>query len=661
MKRKLTISIGILLITVFVHSQVVETKVFEMLDLNRPGLEKVKGWHEAGKDDRAAIALLDYFRTRTKVKHPSVNLSKVTISSGEQKWADDAMGHSFFVLKGYQPSFNYGKDINWEFWPVKDDELRWQLHRTKWWIPMGKAYRVSGDEKYAKEWFFQYMDWIIKNPLLILSDDKKLKLSKADSATVDNMRYAWRALEVTDRLESQIPLFAYFISSANFTPEFLTQFLVNYHRHAEYVMDHYSREGNHLLSEAERVLSAGAFFPEFNDAQEWRKSGMAILNKQINVQVYDDGFQNELDFGYHLITLASFVNGFEIALLNGFEKEFPMTYLNTIHKMGIAVMNVAYPNYHLPCFSDGRLEATSDMIRIFKRLSKLFPDDQQFAYMATEGKKGELPSYLSNGFKTAGFYIFRDGWKADATIMVVKAGPPATWHNQPDNGTFELYIKGRNFFPDAGSYIYGGDAEVWKQRNWFRQTMVHKTLTLNNANIKTMDSKCLLWNVDGNIEKLVVENQSYTDLKHRRTVFFVNKSFFVIVDEAIGTATGNVGIHYQLIEGLVNTLKTTNQVSTLFEDGNNVVVQAFGAQEMKLVKEEGWVSYELYKKIKRSAFAFESQKKSDKQVRFITVICPTPKSIPTISAKFVDNVVKEKSVNVTLQIDKKNYELNANW
>ena len=76
------------------------------------------------------------------------------------------MDHTFFVHKGYQPSYNYGKDINWEYWPVKDNELRWQLHRHKWFTPMGKAYRISSDEKYAKEWVFQYIDWIKKNPLV---------------------------------------------------------------------------------------------------------------------------------------------------------------------------------------------------------------------------------------------------------------------------------------------------------------------------------------------------------------------------------------------------------------------------------------------------------------------------------------------------------------
>ena len=36
---------------------------------------------------------------------------------------------------------------------------------------MGKAYRVSGDEKYAVEWTKQYIDWIKKNPLVKV--DKK--------------------------------------------------------------------------------------------------------------------------------------------------------------------------------------------------------------------------------------------------------------------------------------------------------------------------------------------------------------------------------------------------------------------------------------------------------------------------------------------------------
>ena len=31
--------------------------------------------------------------------------------------ADEALQHTFFAHKGYQPSFNYGEDIDWRYWP----------------------------------------------------------------------------------------------------------------------------------------------------------------------------------------------------------------------------------------------------------------------------------------------------------------------------------------------------------------------------------------------------------------------------------------------------------------------------------------------------------------------------------------------------------------
>ena len=41
-------------------------------------------------------------------------------------------------------------------------------------------------------------------------------------------------------------------------------------------------------------------------------------------------------------------------------------------------------------------------------------------------------------------------------------------------------------------------------------------------------------------------------MKHRRSVFFVDQSYFVIVDEAVGDAKGTVNLNYHLCEGTVN-------------------------------------------------------------------------------------------------------------
>ena len=70
-----------------------KTEVFSLLNLDYPGVEKVKNLHQEGKDADAAKALLDYYRARTNVKTPDVNLKKVTISKDDQKMADDALQH----------------------------------------------------------------------------------------------------------------------------------------------------------------------------------------------------------------------------------------------------------------------------------------------------------------------------------------------------------------------------------------------------------------------------------------------------------------------------------------------------------------------------------------------------------------------------------------
>ena len=147
--RKLISIICAAVFAIAASAQVPQLKpeVFDLLNLDYPGLEKVKQLHNAGDHAGAAAKLLDYYKGRTGIVTPDIrDIKKVKINKEQQQWADDALQHVFFVHKGYQPSFSYGEDINWKYWPVKDNELRWQLHRHKWFAPMGRAYRVSGDE-----------------------------------------------------------------------------------------------------------------------------------------------------------------------------------------------------------------------------------------------------------------------------------------------------------------------------------------------------------------------------------------------------------------------------------------------------------------------------------------------------------------------------------
>lgn len=599
-----------------------EKSLYDLLDLDRPGLEAVKKAVAKGNVAAADKELLKYFRTRKPVTLFGLDMDNVKVSKLEQKQADESLEHKFYAHKGYQPSYFYGDDIDWRYWPVKDNELRWQLHRHYWFIPLAKCYYTTGDAKYIDAWISQYTDWIRKNPL---DGVEKLKAAGASKEAIDaereNIRFAWRPMEAGRRLQDQLVQFALTIQSPRFTPEFLDLFLSMLHQHADYVLHHYSKQGNHLLFEAQRMIFAGIYFPEFKDAAAWRESGIDILNREMGVQVYPDGMQFELDFGYHIAAIDIFLKALGMAKANGMESEFPETYTRTIEKMTEATYNLMMPDYTNPMFGDTKLHDKSSLTRQFAAWGKVFPQNEQLKWFATDGKKGMKPAYDSYRLPNSGFYILRTGWDKEATVVIVKAGPPAFWHNQPDNGTFDYWRRGRNFFPDSGSYVYGGDSAVLAQRDWFRQTRVHNTVTLDNRNLETTDSKLLFWDVTPSLTTLVTENPSYEGFTHRRAMFFTPEGLLVIADQVSGTAEGVTGVHFQLCPCKVEYAKD-GTVRTLFGDGNDIRIKTSASVPVQIREEEGWVSTAYRKKEERPAYAVEASKAANQDLLFITVIAP---------------------------------------
>jgi heparan-sulfate lyase len=624
---------------------------FRNINLNYQGLEKVKTAVEAAKYNDAAAALLQYYKVKLGSGKPDFSNLEVPVDTTGPldtkilETANNALKHHFKTQESYG-FFDFGKDINWQLWPVKDNEVRWQLHRVKWWLPMALAYHNTKDEKYAKEWALQFEDWVKKNPL---------------GLSADNDRFAWRPLEVSDRVQSLVPTISIFINSPHFTPAFLMIILNSYHQQADYLPDNYAAEGNHRLFEAQRALFAGASFPELLDASEWRKSGIDVLNSEIKKQVYADGVQFELSPVYHAAAIDIFAKAYKGAQKAGLENEFPASYKQTVEKMAMAFLNITFPNYNQPMFGDSWWAKKEFRIRQFTAWSELFPENQFIKYFATDGKEGQKPNWLSNALSNAGFYTFRNGWDTNSIIMMLKASPPGEFHAQPDNGTFELWVNGRNFTPDAGCFVYSGDKEIMKQRNWFRQTRVHSTMTLNNQNMVITKAQQNKWTTSKDLDVLTYTNPSYTNLDHRRSVLFVDKKYFVIVDQAIGSETGTLGIHYQLKEDSNPRFdKKTNKVFTNYSDGNNLFIQCLIPQKTELKEEEeGKVSYQYGKELSRPALVFEKGKTNSNHAFFVSIVYPyTGNKAPkvTLTEKKGNNYAKG-ILDLVLTIDGKSRSL----
>lgn len=63
----------------------IDEKVFDVINLDYPGLENVKTAFEAGDKYTALVKLLDYYRTRVDVINRNVNLFNPTITDADQK------------------------------------------------------------------------------------------------------------------------------------------------------------------------------------------------------------------------------------------------------------------------------------------------------------------------------------------------------------------------------------------------------------------------------------------------------------------------------------------------------------------------------------------------------------------------------------------------
>lgn len=587
------------------------------LNLNSTGLEQVKLSQE--NHGLAVQNLLKYYQTRTSVKHPVDRKLKTdglgkSASSVEMQAADNALKHIFVGQSAYPPYF-CGDDIDWGTRPVPDNEWVWQLNRMSFWGSMARAYWHTGDEKYAKEWAYQLVDWTRKNP-----NDEQHK-------------HAWRSIEAGIRGHSWTSHFQYFIDSPHFTPEVLTAFLNSCFDHASYLMTVYRSKSNWGLMEAEGLAFIAMTFPEFKDSEKWLTEAIRRLNNEIDLQVYPDGHQRELAMGYHLGCIEWFIRTYDLARMNGRTNAFPASYEQKVQKMCEVPMKLCHPDGTNQQFGDAWAGKPGQHQKKFQDWAERFKR-QDFLYLATNGKKGKKPDSTAFALPYSGLYSMRSSWNKDAICLILKCGPDGGGHSQPDNGTFELSAGGRNLMPDAGSYIYSGDPE---NRAWFRQTKIHQTLTLNGENSK-YDPKLVLWKPGKTNDILVVENQSYENLKHRRSVFFVDKKYFIVIDEAIGKATGDVDIHFQLAPGDAVFNYDNFSVHSNFSEGWNVLVQTFPQAGLELSEEEGQVSFLYTKKEPRPALRYRiAKKQQDANVRFVTLVAPYDKKLPDINFRIVDH------------------------
>ena len=646
----------------------IDTEAFELLDLDYPGLEMVKSHYLAEDYNSAAIALVDYFRNRSVV-NPEEVLSERKMYSEDKRIAEQALEHRFCVRNGYWYESVDGNAYTYYDFDNEDGEIDWntelpgagqesyQRHWHQWFKYLSWAQYLTGDDKYFNCWKEVYADWLETFP----APEKNVDLSAFQSGS-------WHQLSVATRISNQLAEFPYFITSNAFSGSWMTTFLVEFHRMVEFSRSHLYYEGTSNIRFAQYTAQANAsmLFPEFRLAQEWLAEVAPKISGQFTLQFYDDGVHTEMTPNYQLGVMDNFRSIYNIAQANGREDAFDPEYVEKMRSAALFLANYVWPDYTWELFNDTFQQTKNVLLRNIKHYSSMFPDENVLKYLASERRDGAVPTESLISFPVGGYYILRTGWNGKESMFILKNNynPANEYHCHMDNGTFALWSKGRNFLPDAGVYTYGGTTELDVKRKEYIATASHNTLTKNLQTIAKNYSKgrCLLTRTSEAEDLVVTQNASYSDLTHRRAVYMLDKEFYVIVDEAFGSATAcDVNLSFHLCEGTVVTDDSSTEcaygVHTEFPDGNDMLLRTFSETASGFNAETGisHCSTKMNTYYDRTYYRVTVDKAAAADVsRFITVIYPARTA--EISATFTSDF-DESSSSVKVTVNGKEYDL----
>lgn len=589
--------------------------VLSVLDLSGPGLEQARAAAGEGNRAGALAALLKQYRER----HPETPL-EASLSPKTRRTADDIVNH-VFQWGPYEPA-EYGKDVDWEADPRGDIEWVAAMYRFHWAEPLAEAYRQTHDEKYAQAFVELASDWIAKHPLE--------KSGRVHPVYTHWKGFPWLDIQTGRRARSICRAFPALVHAQAFTPEFLGVLLASLYDH-QVKTEAVPRAPAHnkAIFEQRGFVEVATAFPEFKDSRRWLELALERTRISLMSQTTADGVQREWATGYHRGVLEDAVWVFQKVETAGIP--IPPDCRERTRRMADYLFAVATPDLAYPMFGDagrppvGPRRKGLPLYREFLRLASDF-DDPKYRALA-DLDVSALPALGSFAFPEAGTYVLRNGWGPDGIYFALHCPPPGlSNHDQPDNGTFELFAYGRWLMTDTGYYTYGHDSDL---RKWHRQTRVHQTLTLDNRDSE-VQGKHLLWRSTPAFDVVAVENAAYPGLVHRRTVWFVDRSFFVILDEAVGDAPGTLDLHFQFAPGDVQADAALQRAFTRFDDANVLVVSAAPAS-VGLEQEEGWTAGEYGSREPRKALRFAHPQAAP--AGFLTLVVPyRGKAVPEAAA-----------------------------
>ena len=534
-----------------------------------------------------------------------------------------------------------------------DKKVIWELNRHAHFVTLGRAYWLTGDERFAEAFITQASAWMDSNP-------PKLGINWASSLELSFRVIAWIwALHLfadSDRLNSK------------FTSRFFS-YLIAQGRHIENYLSRFFSPNTHLTGEALGLFYLGAALPELGRARRWRELGLSILIEQLPIHIRPDGTYFEQSSYYHRYTADFYTH--LIALARAARIELPCEVEARVSPALDHLMWITRPDSTTPLYGD------DDGGRLIKLASRA-PDDfrdtlatgaalfgrADWKHVATDASVETLwllgpdalsrynqvashePGETSRAFTDGGYFVMRDGWSRQSTFALIDCGPHGTsgcGHAHADALGFEFAPQGKTWLVDPGTLTYTGDTKL---RDESRTTQAHNTVTVDGQS-QSIPGGPFAWNhiARSRASEFITEKafdyfegshdgymRLHDPVSHSRSILFVKQSddsalppMLIVRDNFDARDDHRYALRYHVAPKSTASV-SNNRFNALDASANELSICAFGRSELKAQIEDGWVSRCYGQREPAPVALFESTGKG--HAEFVSFIVPTCKGGP---------------------------------
>ena len=506
-----------------------------------------------------------------------------------------------------------------------DAKVVWEPNRHHHLVVLGRAYRATGDARYASAVVEQIDSWIEQCPF--------------------GRGINWRSpLELAIRLINWVWAVDLIRESRLVTAAFERRLYRAVYQHLLEITRKYSRgssANNHRIGEAAGVFIGASYFRNLDDAGQWRRASQRILEEEILAQTCADGGSREQAVGYHVFVLQFFLLAGIVARKIG--EDFPHAYWSRLERMLEFLDALTEGGTGPPMFGDSDDGYVLDLgggrqlhalicigAAVFGRAdfkSWASSHSEAARWLLGRSSRAQIDALTpaptdgllsSRAAPESGYYLLQCGHRgaADRVSVVFDCGDlgfkSIAAHGHADALSFTLRAFGCDVFVDPGTYDYFS-FPAW--RDYFRSTRAHNTVVIDDLDQSVMlgpflwgeraRARCILWAPGIHGGKVIAEHDGYGRLPdpvlHGRSLELDAESrMLTIGDDIVAQGAHQVAVYFQLAEDAAVTMKRPN-LYRIDLAGGTVVLEVDVKLTVEILRGSenpigGWVSRGYHRK-----------------------------------------------------------------